>query len=98
MTARLAPDLEALLAKLARSLVDGEKSAILVRPNRDAEGFWFGAGSVVEEPGRGRIAMTGRFLYPGTRPGVIRHRRTSPAARASTAVRTTNHSESERNR
>ncbi len=72
---RLAAELEARLVAFARALVDQHARRVVVKPQADAEGFWFGGGNVVEEAG-GRLLLCGRYRNAGdSREGVARGQR-----------------------
>ena len=36
------------LVKLARALVDQDKAKVLVKPQKNADGFWFGSGNIID--------------------------------------------------
>jgi hypothetical protein len=64
MTARLARDLESRLAALAQALVDQQAARVIVPPQRDESGFWFGGGNMVQSPD-GSLVLVGRFRNHG---------------------------------
>ncbi|NOY79865.1 MAG: exo-alpha-sialidase [Kiritimatiellaeota bacterium] len=58
------------LEDLARALIDQQAARVLVRPNRDASGFWFGGGNLSRGPD-GRIWLAGRYRnYGDSRTGL----------------------------
>lgn len=69
---RLTAELESRLVAFAGALVDQRARRVLVRPQADADGFWFGGGNVVAEPG-GRLLLSGRYRNAGdSREGLAR--------------------------
>ena len=62
---------DAALVALLRELVDQERAAVVVPPNAAADGFWFGAGNAVVDPGDGAVWLVGRYRDAGdARTGV----------------------------
>ncbi|MDP6794989.1 MAG: exo-alpha-sialidase [Verrucomicrobiota bacterium] len=60
---------EALL-NLARELVDQDAASVLVEPQQNADGFWFGSGNIIE-PEKGRYLLCGRYRNHGdSRTGI----------------------------
>jgi hypothetical protein len=55
---------EQALERLAKILVDQEKAKIVVEPQENAAGFWFGAGNMVEGP-EGSFYLCGRYRNSG---------------------------------
>lgn len=52
------------LVKLAETLVDQAKAKVLVEPQQNADGFWFGSGNIIEtEPGS--YLLCGRYRNHG---------------------------------
>ena len=52
------------LVKLARALVDQDKAKVLVKPQKNSEGFWFGSGNIIEiEPSN--YLLCGRYRNHG---------------------------------
>ena len=47
------------LLDLLHALIDQKRARVLVRPYRDAPGFWFGGGNLVQDTS-GTIWMSGR--------------------------------------
>jgi hypothetical protein len=63
-------ELEARLESLARTLVDQDKSRVIVPPNKAASGFWFGGGNMIESSD-GTLHVVGRYRNHGdSRTGV----------------------------
>lgn len=54
---------ERLLA-LSRALVDQERARVVVPPNRNAAGYWFGGGNIMEDAA-GVLHITGRYRNAG---------------------------------
>jgi len=52
------------LITLAKKLINQEKARILMRPLRNARGFWFGSGNVIKEED-GTFYMVGRYRNEG---------------------------------
>ena len=52
------------LVNLAKALVDQEAAKVLVAPQQDADGFWFGSGNIIE-PELGRFLLCGRYRNHG---------------------------------
>jgi hypothetical protein len=61
---RFSTDLRAALSRFAHALVDQRKARILVPPYEPRDGFWFGAGNVVEGPD-GAWYLVGRYRNEG---------------------------------
>jgi len=58
------------LCHLLKRLIDQDEARIIVRPNRDAFGYWFGGGSIVQDPS-GTIWLSGRYRdYGDSRTGL----------------------------
>ena len=55
---------EQALEALARTLVDQKQAEVAVPPLKNAPGFWFGAGNMVEDPG-GDFYLCGRYRNSG---------------------------------
>ena len=55
---------EQALEALARTLVDQKQAKVAVPPLKNAPGFWFGAGNMVEGPGEG-FYLCGRYRNSG---------------------------------
>lgn len=52
-----------------RALIDQERARVIIRPTRSSEGFWFGAGNVVEHDGT--LYLVGRYRsYGDSRTGL----------------------------
>ncbi len=71
--ADLHPDpAEAALVALLRELVDQERATVVVPPHAAVDGFWFGAGNAVVDPGDGAVWLVGRYRDSGdSRTGVL---------------------------
>lgn len=54
----------AKLIALATALVDQDAARVMVPPNANRHGFWFGGGNLCETPG-GRLLLTGRYRNAG---------------------------------
>ena len=52
------------LVSLAKALVDQDAAKVLVAPQQDADGFWFGSGNIIE-PEPGRYLLCGRYRNHG---------------------------------
>jgi hypothetical protein len=52
------------LTRFARALVDQHKARVLIPPRQNREGFWFGAGNLVEAPS-GALYLVGRYRDEG---------------------------------
>lgn len=66
----LPPELEARLESLARTLIDQDRSRIIVPPNQAASGFWFGGGNMIEAED-GTLYIVGRYRNFGdSRTGI----------------------------
>lgn len=64
------PDYSENLIRLAKALVDQENARILVPPQDNSTGFWFGGGNVVEAPDDS-VLIIGRYRnYGDSRTGV----------------------------
>ncbi len=64
------PPLLDRLEALARALIDQQAARVLVPPNRDASGFWFGGGNLSRGPDD-RIWLAGRYRnYGDSRTGL----------------------------
>ncbi|MBP85334.1 MAG: hypothetical protein CMJ64_01240 [Planctomycetaceae bacterium] len=57
---RLDAQLEAKLAGFALTLVDQQRAAIVIPPQQNASGFWFGGGNTIEAPD-GKLYLVGRY-------------------------------------
>lgn len=69
-TERLPNELEARLVRLAETLVDQRSARPIVRPQKDASGYWFGGGNLATAPDGG-LFLCGRFRNEGdSRTGV----------------------------
>lgn len=69
-TERLPGELESRLVRLAETLVDQRAARPIVRPQKDAAGYWFGGGNLVAAPDGG-LLLCGRFRNEGdSRTGV----------------------------
>jgi hypothetical protein len=61
---------EERLCRLLRHLIDQDEARIIIRPNRNAFGYWFGGGSIVHDPS-GTIWLSGRYRdYGDSRSGL----------------------------
>jgi hypothetical protein len=49
---------------LAEALIDQNKARIIVHPNKDLPGFWFGGGNIIETP-EGELLTVGRYRNSG---------------------------------
>ena len=59
-----------LVLKLLHALIDQKSARVLVSPNRDAPGFWFGGGNMVQDAS-GTIWLCGRYRnYGDSRTGL----------------------------
>ena len=64
------PDYSEKLVRLSKALVNQEKASVLVPPQENSTGFWFGGGNIVEAPD-GSILVIGRYRNFGdSRTGV----------------------------
>ena len=52
------------LVSLAKALVDQDAASVLVEPQQNADGFWFGSGNLIE-PEPGRYLLCGRYRNHG---------------------------------
>ncbi|MBA7642604.1 hypothetical protein ES703_50304 [subsurface metagenome] len=52
------------LIRLGEALVDQEKARVLIPPLKNAKGFWFGAGNVLEDK-EGNFYLSGRYRNGG---------------------------------
>ena len=52
------------LVSLAKALVDQEAAKLLVSPQKNDDGFWFGSGNIIE-PEPGRFLLCGRYRNHG---------------------------------
>ena len=52
------------LVSLAKALVDQEAAKVLVSPQKNDDGFWFGSGNIIE-PEPGRFLLCGRYRNHG---------------------------------
>ena len=60
----LNPQDEQALINLAKALVDQRAAKVLVPPQENADGFWFGSGNLIE-PEPGRFLLCGRYRNHG---------------------------------
>ena len=60
----LNPEDEQALINLAKAMVDQRAAKVLVPPQENADGFWFGSGNIIE-PEPGRFLLCGRYRNPG---------------------------------
>ena len=61
---------EQALIRFAQALIDQERAEVLVPPQKNGEGFWFGGGNLTEDE-RGNIYLTGRYRNRGdSRTGI----------------------------
>lgn len=67
---KLPSGVEACIIGLARTLIDQESARILVPPQRDETGFWFGGGDMIEDADGG-LVLVGRYRnYGDSRTGL----------------------------
>ena len=72
---QLDPSITKRLTDLALALIDQDKARPLIRPNRDADGFWFGGGNAVEDRD-GVLYYVGRYRnYGDSRKGLAKGER-----------------------
>ena len=60
----LNPEDEQALINLAKAMVDQRAAKVLVPPQENADGFWFGSGNLIE-PEPGRFLLCGRYRNHG---------------------------------
>jgi len=60
----LNPKDEQALVNLAKAMVDQQAAKLLVPPQENADGFWFGSGNIIE-PEPGRFLLCGRYRNHG---------------------------------
>ena len=58
------PQDEQALINLAKAMVDQRAAKVLVPPQENADGFWFGSGNIIE-PEPGRFLLCGRYRNHG---------------------------------
>ena len=69
-TNRLSPADEARLTRLAETLIDQRAATTIVPPHRDAPGYWFGGGNLIQDAD-GSLLVVGRYRNQGdSRTGV----------------------------
>ena len=61
----LSENLQKKLTKLATALIDQKRARVLVEPNEDRAGFWFGGGNVVRDPHTRDLLLIGRYRDAG---------------------------------
>lgn len=67
---RLETSDELKLLELARAIVDQRRARVIVPPQQDAPGFWFGGGNLTRDP-QGRLILVGRYRnYGDSRTGL----------------------------
>ena len=64
MPTRLSEALETKLVALGQALIDQRAARVIVKPQRQAAGFWFGGGNMVESPD-GTWYVVGRYRNHG---------------------------------
>lgn len=66
----LPQDIRNRLLALAQALIDQEQARVIVPPQKDADGFWFGGGDMIEAAD-GSIVLSGRYRnYGDSRTGL----------------------------
>lgn len=76
----LPADLEQKLIRFAHALVDQERARVIVPPQDNAPGFWFGGGNLIEAPD-GHLYLVGRYRNQGdSRTGIAAGSRGSELA------------------
>ncbi|MEM1297027.1 MAG: hypothetical protein AAGH89_16800, partial [Verrucomicrobiota bacterium] len=64
------PESSENLIRLAKALIDQENARVLVPPQDNSTGYWFGGGNVVQAPD-GSVLIIGRYRnYGDSRTGV----------------------------